>query len=100
MIWKWFLGCLLLGIASCGLCNQKKKDQKMTNMNNSRGVTLEIVDNVSNELWKLHPTLHFMRGELMAMAGLAGDYASSHVSTSNDSQMRADAQLFCNDFET
>ena len=100
MIWKWFLGCLLLGIASCGLCHQKKKDQKMTNMNNSRGVTLEIVDNVSNELWKLHPTLHFMRGELMAMAGLAGDYASSHGSTANDSQMRADAQLFCNDFET
>ena len=100
MIWKWFLGCLLLGIASCGLCNQKKKDQKMTNMNNSKGVTLEIVDNVSNELWQLHPTLHFMRGELMAMARLAGDYASSDGSTANDSEMRADAQLFWDEMET
>lgn len=72
----------------------------MTNTNNSKGVTLEIVDNVSNKLWKLHPTLHFMRGELMAMARLAGDYASSHGSTANDSQMRADAQLFYNNFET
>jgi hypothetical protein len=100
MIWKLISGCLILGIASCWLCNQKKKDQKMTNMNEGKGVQLEIVDNVSNELWKLHPTLHFMRGELMSMAKSTGDYAPGLGTTLNDSAMQADAQLFWDDFET
>ena len=72
----------------------------MTNMNEGKGIQLEIVDNVSSELWKLHPTLHFMRGELMAMAKASGDYSASSGLVVNDSAIRADAQLFWDDFET
>jgi hypothetical protein len=88
MIWKLISGCLILGIASCGLCNQKKKEQKMTNMNEGKGIQLEIVDNVSSELWKLHPTLHFMRGELMAMAKASGDYSAGSGLVVSDSAIR------------
>lgn len=64
-------------------------------MNEGKGIQVEIVDNVSNELWKLHPTLHFMRGELMSMAKATGQYSGR-----KDSAMMADARLFLDDFET
>lgn len=66
----------------------------------NKGIQVEIVDNVSNELWKLHPTLHFMRGELMVMAKATGEYSASSGSMLDDSAMQADAQLFWDDFET
>jgi hypothetical protein len=100
MIWKWFLGCLILGISSCGICTQKKKDQKDLNMTENKGIQVDIVDNVSNELWKLHPTLHYMRGELNSMSKMTGEYAHRTGSAVKDSAMVADAQLFWNDFET
>lgn len=77
-----------------------KHKKANTEMTVNKGIQLEIVDNVSNELWKLHPTLHFMRGELMAMAKATGDYSASSGSMVDDSAMRADAQLFWDDFET
>jgi hypothetical protein len=64
-------------------------------MNEGKGIQVEIVDNVSNELWKLHPSLHFMRGELMSMAKATGEYSGP-----SDSAMMADARLFLDDFET
>jgi len=97
MIWKWFSGCLIIGLASCGLLKHKKANTEMTV---DKGIKVEIVDNVSNELWKLHPSLHFMRSELMAMAKNTGEYSASSGSLVNDSAMRADAQLFWDDFET
>ncbi len=97
MIWKWVLGCFFIGLASCGVMKQKKANTEMTV---NKGIQVEIIDNVSNELWKLHPTLHFMRGELMAMAKATGDYSASSGSMVDDSAMRADAQLFWDDFET
>lgn len=77
-----------------------KHKKANTEMTVNKGIQVEIVDNVSNELWKLHPTLHFMRGELMAMAKATGDYSASSGSMVDDSAMRADAQLFWDDFET
>lgn len=77
-----------------------KHKKANTEMTVNKGIQVEIVDNVSNELWKLHPTLHFMRGELMAMAKAKGDYSASSGSMVDDSAMRADAQLFWDDFET
>jgi len=97
MIWKWVLGCFFIGLASCGVMKHKKANTEMTV---NKGIQVEIVDNVSNELWKLHPTLHYMRGELMAMAKATGDYSASSGSMVDDSAMRADAQLFWDDFET
>jgi hypothetical protein len=41
-----------------------------------------------------------MRSELMAMAKNTGEYSASSGSLVNDSAMRADAQLFWDDFET
>lgn len=77
-----------------------KHKKANTEMTVNKGIQVEIIDNVSNELWKLHPTLHFMRGELMAMAKATGDYSASSGSMVDDSAMRADAQLFWDDFET
>jgi hypothetical protein len=77
-----------------------KHKKANTEMTVNKGIQVEIVDNVSNELWKLHPTLHFMRGELMVMAKATGDYSASSGSMVDDSAMRADAQLFWDDFET
>jgi hypothetical protein len=88
-------GCLILAVASCGLCKPKNTNQKNVTMNEGKGIQVEIVDNVSNELWKLHPSLHFMRGELMSMAKATGEYSGP-----SDSAMMADARLFLDDFET
>jgi hypothetical protein len=99
MIWKWFLGCLILGISSCGVCQHKKKENELKATEN-KGTQISIVDNASSELWKLHPTLHYMRGELMSMAQRDAEYAHGSGSETTDSTMKADAQLFWNDFET
>ena len=88
----WAMAILTLG--GCGIFGHSKKDMKdklSTNGSNG-GIAIDIVDNVNNELWRLHPALHYLKSEV-ALAHLQG------LHQDGDSALRADAALFLQEME-
>ena len=88
----WAIAILTLG--GCGVLGGNKKDMKDNQVINSHGggVAIDIVDNVNNELWRLHPALHYLKSEV-ALAHLQG------FNQDGDSALRADAALFLQEME-
>ena len=88
----WAIAILTLG--GCGVLGGNKKEMKDNQVINSQGggVAIDIVDNVNNELWRLHPALHYLKSEV-SLAHLQG------FNQDGDSALRADAALFLQEME-
>lgn len=88
------LAMVVLTIGGCGMFGAGKKNmnEKQGNKETSGGLAIDIVDNVNNELWRLHPALHYLKSEV-ALAHLQG------LNQDGDSALRADAALFLQEME-
>ncbi len=89
------LAMVVLTMGGCGMfvAGKKNMNEKQGNNETSGGLAIDIVDNVNNELWRLHPALHYLKSELGGMAMAQGLYQGG------DSTMKADAALFWQDIE-
>lgn len=85
---------VVMTLGGCGMFGEGKKNMNEKQKTNtaSGGVAIDIVDNVNNELWRLHPALHYLKSEV-AMAHLQG------FNQDGDSALRADAALFLQEME-
>jgi hypothetical protein len=86
---------LVMGAMGCGIIAKKDRDMKTSDkLDKPRyGGGIGIVDNVNNELWRLHPALHYLKSEV-ALAHAQG------LNQDGDSALRADAALFLQEMET
>ena len=95
MIQRLCIMMLVMGAMGCGIIAKKDRDMKTSDkLDKPRyGGGIGIVDNVNNELWRLHPALHYLKSEvaLVHAQGLNQD---------GDSALRADAALFLQEMET
>ena len=85
---------LVMGAMGCGIIAKKDRDMKTSDkLDKPRyGGGIGIVDNVNNELWRLHPALHYLKSEV-ALAHAQG------LNQDGDSALRADAALFLQEME-
>ena len=94
MIQRLCIMMLVMGAMGCGIIAKKDRDMKTSDkLDKPRyGGGIGIVDNVNNELWRLHPALHYLKSEvaLVHAQGLNQD---------GDSALRADAALFLQEME-
>lgn len=89
------LAMVVMTMGGCGMfvAGKKNMNEKQGNNETSGGLAIDIVDNVNNELWRLHPALNYLKSELGGMALAQGLYQGG------DSTMKADAALFWQDIE-
>lgn len=94
MIQRLCIMMLVLGAMGCGIIAKKDRDMKTSDkLDKPRyGGGIGIVDNVNNELWRLHPALHYLKSEV-ALAHAQG------LNQDGDSALRADAALFLQEME-
>jgi hypothetical protein len=95
MIQRLCIMMLVMGAMGCGIIAKKDRDMKTSDkLDKPRyGGGIGIVDNVNNELWRLHPALHYLKSEV-ALAHAQG------LNQDGDSALRADAALFLQEMET
>ena len=94
MIQRLCIMMLVMGAMGCGIIAKKDRDMKTSDkLDKPRyGGGIGIVDNVNNELWRLHPALHYLKSEV-ALAHAQG------LNQDGDSALRADAALFLQEME-
>jgi hypothetical protein len=94
MIQRLCIMMLVMGAMGCGIIAKKDRDMKTSDkLDKPRyGGGIGIVDNVNNELWRLHPALHYLKSEV-ALVHLQG------LNQDGDSALRADAALFLQEME-
>lgn len=90
------MAMVVLVMGGCGLIGHGKHDmtEKQGINTTTTGLSIDIVDRVDSELWRLHPALSYLKSELGGMALAQGLYAGG------DSTVKADAALFWQEIET
>lgn len=96
MIQRLFIAMIALAAAGCGVFGNKHNGMKAKEdiVRASNGGRIEIIDNVNSELWRLHPALNYLKGEVGHMAMADGLYLGG------DTVLLADARLFWDEIET